>query len=97
MHELLIMALLLLGGLLLVLVSWRLLRSYTRGWWDGPSGPEHWRAGGAAVSLGAGTGLLWLLWRDLDHIAVRMGLSALVLAVLLASELDIGGRGRRRR
>lgn len=72
------MALLLLGGLLLVLLSWRLLRSYARAWWDGPFGPEHWWAGGAAVSLLAGVGLLWLLWRDLDHIAARMGLSALV-------------------
>lgn len=91
------MAALLLGGLLLVVVGWRLLRSYAHGWWDGPFGPEHWRAGGAAVSLLAGAGLLWVLWRDLDLIAARMGLTALVLAVLLGSELDFGGRSRRRR
>jgi hypothetical protein len=97
MHELVIMALLLVGGLLLVIVSWRLLRSYAQGWWDGPFGPEHWRAGGAAVSLLTGAGLLWLLWRDLDHIAARMGLTAFVLAVMLVTELDIGGRTRRRR
>lgn len=91
------MAGLLLGGLLLVAVGWRLLRSYAQGWWDGPFGPEHWRAGGAAVALLAGAGLLWLLWRDLDLIAARMGLTALVLVVLLGSELDVGGRSRRRR
>lgn len=97
MHELVIMAVLLLGGLLLVIISWRLLRSYAHGWWDGPSGPEHWRAGAAAVLLLAGTGLLWLLWRDLDQIAARMGLTAVVLVVLLATELDTSGRTRRRR
>lgn len=91
------MALLLVGGLLLVIVSWRLLRSYVQGWWDGPFGPEHWRAGGAALSMLAGVGLLSLLWSDLDHIAARMGLTAVVLAVLLVTELDISGGSRRRR
>jgi hypothetical protein len=96
-HELVVVGLLGVGGTMLLLIALRLVTSYFRGWWSGPFGPEHWRAGGASVSAAAGAGLLWLLWRDLDHIATRMGVGVLVLVALLASELEDLGVGRRRR
>lgn len=68
-----------LGAAVLLLIAWRLLRGYFRDKWSGYSQPSLWQLPWAAVSATAGGGMLWLLWRDLEHTATRMGVGVAVL------------------
>lgn len=87
-------ALALVGGILL-LNGWRLLKRLARAHWDGlpDVGPRSlvW----IGVNALAGGGLLTWLWVQLEHIGARMGIAAVVLLVLLVSEVR-PNRGRRR-
>ncbi len=80
------MGALLLGAAVLLLIAWRLLRGYFRDKWSGYSQPSLWQLPWAAVSATAGGGMLWLLWRDLEHTATRMGVGVAVLVILILSE-----------
>lgn len=91
--ELLFMGGLSLVGALLLLLGFRLLLSYGRGW-TGPMRPSHGRLGAAIVSAAAGASLLFAIWLRLDSIAARMGLPVLVLIFYLWAELP--SRSRRR-
>jgi hypothetical protein len=94
--ELLVMAALLVGGVVLMLIAWRLVTGYARGTWNGLVTPSRWRLVWALACATGGTILLLLLWRNLDHIAARMGIGVLLLLVLLVDE-GRGSRQRRRR
>ncbi len=86
---------LLLGAALLLIFAWRLLRGYVRDEWSGYFEPSPWQLVWAAASTVAGGASLWLLWRDLEHIAIRTGVGVTVLVVLLLSEVRPGSRRRR--
>jgi hypothetical protein len=91
--ELLVMAVLLVVSAVLMLIAWRLVTSYARGTWNGVVAPSAWRLAWALACAACGSLLVWLLWRNLDHIAARMGIGVLLLIVLLVNE----GRGSRQR
>lgn len=82
-----------LGGVLLI-VAWRLLRSFALDHVMGHAASSPWLFVWACTSGLVGLGLLVDLTNRLQSIAARMGIGALVLVLLLASE---AGLGRRRR
>lgn len=90
--ELTILAGLLLGGVLLLLLAWQLLKRFARGHWDGLLEPSPWQPLWAVVSASGGLALLWLMWLNLESIAARMGVTVLALLLLLAAESRRGGR-----
>jgi hypothetical protein len=95
LQELAVIGALLVGATSLLLIAWRLLRSYLRDQWSGFYDPSPWRLLWAGASAVAGGGVLWLLWSQLEHIAARMGVSVVVLVLLLVSETRSGGKRRR--
>ena len=95
--ELVVMALLLAGGLIMLFAGWRLLRGYGRSVMEGPLEPNHWQPAAALVCVALGVGLLYLLWRGLESVAARMGIGVLTLLVLLYAEKPEESRSRRRR
>jgi hypothetical protein len=95
LEELVGLAALALVGSLLLLNAWRLLKLYARSHWDGSSEVGPWLLLWMGANAVAGGGLLTWLWMQLEHIGARMGIAAVVLIVLLASEVR-PSRGRRR-
>lgn len=86
LDELAGMAVVLLFGSLLILNAWRLLKRYARSHWEGWPEAGSWPLLWIGVNAVAGGGLISWLWLQLEHIAARMGIGAVVLAFLLASE-----------
>lgn len=94
LEELAGMAALALFGGILLLNAW-LLKRYARSHWDGFPDVGRWPLLWMGVNAVAGGGLLIWLWVQLEHIGARMGVAAVVLLVLLASEVR-PNRARRR-
>lgn len=89
------MAVLAFAGAVLLMFAWRLLKRYARIHWDGLPDAGPWPLLWIGINAVAGGGLLLWLWVRIEHISARMGIAAVVLLVLLASEVR-PSRGRRR-
>lgn len=96
-HELLAGMALLVGGLILILLAWRLLKSYGRACLYEAPDPVPWQGLTAAICLIMGSALLWQLWHAVEQVAARMGIGVLVLLGLLAAETPERQRPRRTR
>lgn len=94
-EELAGMAVLAFVGGILLMNAWRLLKRYARGHWDGLPEVGPWSLMWMGVNAVAGGGLLFWLWARLEHVSTRMGIAAVVLLALLASEVR-PNRARRR-
>ena len=85
-----------LGAVVLLLIARSSFRNYWRsqvhGLSDSPRGVLITGIGAVVAAWG----LFWWLWVLLDGIAVRMGVTALALLILIADEFRSGGRRRRR-
>src|SRR5690242_8783028 len=95
LQELAGLAALALIGALLLLNAWRLLKRFARSQWDGLPDVGTWSLVWMGVNALGGCGLLVWLWVALEHIGARMGITAVVLLFLLASEVRTS-RARRR-
>jgi hypothetical protein len=93
--ELAVVGALFVGGVLLMLIAWRLLTGYFHHRWSGFFEPSRWQLLWTAASAAGGGASLWVLWRNLEHIATRMGVGVAVLIILLLTETRSSGRGRR--